>query len=229
MPSPFLLKGGENMSRQDRQGVRTATDIERKYNFGQTFADVYGLISDTQKAVEEANKAVDSLTPDEIFNRLTNYGKEQGIYRGADDHIYINASYIKSGYISGDRIEADSISGDCIKAETTITAPIIEGGIINGVSISGAMFWDETQSRRMEMSPDADTIKYGHFRLYNKTYGSVPYFGIEDLVPTGRIGFRASGSAFLYVDSAATGATAMPKGEWDFSDATVTGIYMTFE
>lgn len=138
------------MNRQDRQGVRTATDIERKYNFGQTFADVYGLISDTQKAVEEANKAVDSLTPDEIFNRLTNYGAEQGIYRGADDHIYINAEYIKSGYISGDRIEANSIdsthikanaiNGDHIEANVTITAPIISGGEIWGAAFYGWEF-----------------------------------------------------------------------------------------
>lgn len=27
------------MSKQDRQGVRTATDLERKYNFGQVFTD----------------------------------------------------------------------------------------------------------------------------------------------------------------------------------------------
>lgn len=42
------------MSKQDRQGVRTAADVERKYNFGKSFAEVMGLAGD---AVEDAKKA----------------------------------------------------------------------------------------------------------------------------------------------------------------------------
>ncbi len=87
------------MSKQDRQGVRTAADLERKYSFGRTFADVYGLVADAQKAIEEVNKEFESLDSEGIFNRLTNYGEIQGIYR-ENDQIYINASYIKTGTIS---------------------------------------------------------------------------------------------------------------------------------
>lgn len=96
------------MSKQDGYSSRTAADLERKYNFGKTFAEVYGLLSDAQRAVEEAKKAVDSLTPEEIFNRLTNYGEYQGIYRGDDGNVYINAEYIKGGKIKAGQIEIDA-------------------------------------------------------------------------------------------------------------------------
>lgn len=93
------------MSKQDRVAPRTAADIERKYNFGQTFAEFAGLIDAAQKAADaadaaakEASKAVDNLDQDEIFNLLTNNGKAQGIYREGED-IYVNASYIKGGKI----------------------------------------------------------------------------------------------------------------------------------
>lgn len=96
------------MSKQDGYSSRTAVDLERKYNFGRTFAEVYGLLSDAQRAAEEAKKAVDGLTPEEIFNRLTNYGEYQGIYRGDDGNVYINAEYIKGGKIKAGQIEIDA-------------------------------------------------------------------------------------------------------------------------
>lgn len=96
------------MSKQDGYSSRTAVDLERKYNFGKTFAEVYGLLSDAQRAAEEAKKAVDGLTPEEIFNRLTNYGEYQGIYRGDDGNVYINAEYIKGGKIQAGQIEIDA-------------------------------------------------------------------------------------------------------------------------
>lgn len=86
------------MSKQDRQGARTASDLEQKYSFGKTFAEI---ISNTDKAMEAAQKAAASyegLDQDTIFNILTNNGKAQGVYRQGED-IYVNASYIGTGQI----------------------------------------------------------------------------------------------------------------------------------
>jgi hypothetical protein len=87
------------MSKQDRQGARTATDLEYKYKFGKSFAEVMGIAEDAQTAAEEAKDAVKDLDGEldqtEIFNRLTNNGQAQGIYRDGDD-IYINAEYIRA-------------------------------------------------------------------------------------------------------------------------------------
>jgi hypothetical protein len=45
-------------AKQDRTAPRTAADIERKYNFGKSFAEVLGLIDDTRKDVESVESSV---------------------------------------------------------------------------------------------------------------------------------------------------------------------------
>ena len=52
------------MSKQDRQGVRTAADLERKYNFDKRFAELLGIATD-------ARESVDSLAS-ELRNEITN-------------------------------------------------------------------------------------------------------------------------------------------------------------
>lgn len=86
------------MSKQDRQGVRTPADIEQKYNFGKTFAEVMGIATGARNAAEKvASDLKGKLTHDEIFNLLTNNGTLQGIYRDKETgEIYINAEYIKA-------------------------------------------------------------------------------------------------------------------------------------
>ena len=90
--------------RQDRQGARTPADLERRYKFGQSFAEAMGLAEDAQKEAEDAKAlasaaadAVNSLDQEAIFNLLTDNGKSQGLYRGEDGQLYINAQYILSG------------------------------------------------------------------------------------------------------------------------------------
>lgn len=52
------------MSKQDRQGVRTPADLERKYNFDKRFAELLGIATD-------ARESVDSLAS-ELRNEITN-------------------------------------------------------------------------------------------------------------------------------------------------------------
>lgn len=40
------------MSKQDRQGVRTATQLEQKYQFGKTFAEIMGIANDARESVD---------------------------------------------------------------------------------------------------------------------------------------------------------------------------------
>ncbi len=84
------------MSRQDRCPPRNATDLERRYRFRSSFREILGIAEDAQRAAEEANAEVAGLTAEQIFNILTDNGKEQGIYR-KNGKIYINASYILTG------------------------------------------------------------------------------------------------------------------------------------
>ena len=99
-------------AKQDRTYPRTATDIERKYNFGKSFSEIMGLATDAQDAADRANDAADraqsavndlnrNLDQMEIFNRLTNNGKASGLFIDPETgEIYINAAYIAAGILS---------------------------------------------------------------------------------------------------------------------------------
>lgn len=120
--------------KQDRTAARTAADIERKYNFGKSFAEVMGIATDAQKTAGEAQKIASNpaqkLTHEEVFNLLTNNGATQGIFRGEDGEIYINASYLRSGVISS---EDGTIRIDLSKGSTQ---PVFNTGIsTNGILI----------------------------------------------------------------------------------------------
>ncbi len=114
------------MSKQDRQGARTPADLERKY--GQRFSEVLGIAEDSQQKAEQAQDAVktldESLDQEGVFNRLTNNGKAQGLYRDAVGNLYINADYIKSGVLIAQQCNATSGDGDYIR--------IYDGRIISG-------------------------------------------------------------------------------------------------
>ncbi len=49
------------MSRQDRQGARTVSDLERRYNFEKSFAEVMGIASDARNEAQEAKKVASSI------------------------------------------------------------------------------------------------------------------------------------------------------------------------
>lgn len=85
------------MSKQDRQGVRTAADLERKWNFGKSFAEAIGIAEEARKLAEDAEgKLGGDMTNEEIFNFLTNNGENQGLFRYEDGALYINAEYIRA-------------------------------------------------------------------------------------------------------------------------------------
>jgi len=77
-------------AKQDRQGARTAAGLERKYNFGKTFAELIGLINDARESVDatgsalssEIERQVTSLTRNTeeiIMGALTEYVKESDL------------------------------------------------------------------------------------------------------------------------------------------------------
>jgi hypothetical protein len=134
------------MSKQDRQGARTVPDLERRYNFGKSFAEILGMATDARSAAEKASQAVEtldtSLSADEIFNRLTDNGKVQGIYRGEDGQVYINASYILSGELLADLIKGGTLSSKNGKIQIDLgdgeSMPIFNTGIsVNGITVRG--------------------------------------------------------------------------------------------
>lgn len=132
------------MSKQDRQGVRTAADLERKYGFGQSFAEVYGLANDAQQTANEAKDAVsnfdESLTSEEILLRLTGGGRDQGVYRDGEK-VLINADCIMSGKVKAEHIEAEKLKVKSANIDGKLTADQIDTANlkVNAANITGTL------------------------------------------------------------------------------------------
>ena len=143
-------------NKQDGATLRTAKDLELKYNFGQSFAEIYGLIDDTRTAAKEAVDELDNeLDFEEIFNRLTNYGAVQTIYR-EDDNIYINASYIKSGTLAADLVDAANLEVNAAKIYGTLDAGDVTITNLSANSITGGTL-DAGIVNIMNLSADSIT------------------------------------------------------------------------
>lgn len=50
--------GSSRLSKQDGVYTRTASDLERKYNFGKTFADIIGLVNDSRDHVDSVESSL---------------------------------------------------------------------------------------------------------------------------------------------------------------------------
>ena len=130
----------EPISKQDRQGVRTAAELERRYKFGKTFAEVFGMADEAQKAAEEAEKAAEEATKeleeldqDAIFNLLTKDGELKGLFM-KDGQLYINASYLVTGVIKSEngKLVID-LSGE---TEPTFNTGISNNGLTNRADVA---------------------------------------------------------------------------------------------
>lgn len=103
MIANILSANGINADWINAGVLQSAPDEEGNRNFTfdlETGEAIVNNLSIHGKTVQEiAEGAVDDLTQEEIFNKLTNNGEEQGIYL-KDGKLYINASYIQSGTIN---------------------------------------------------------------------------------------------------------------------------------
>ena len=96
--------------------------------------------ADAQAAVTTLDN---SLTQQDIFNRLTNNGQVQGIYL-QNGKIYINGSYIAAGQIDGDLITAGVITGR--KQDGTSHVYKTEYDLVNAkLIVSNIYYTDQTQ------------------------------------------------------------------------------------
>ena len=198
------------MSQQDRQGVRTATDLERKYNFGQTFAEVYGLIDDARDTADEAVEELDNkLNHEEIFNRLTNYGEVQGIYRENDD-IYINASYIKTGMMDAERIDVENLDVNRLNMTGAIAwadlASEVQIDITDALNLASSASSSASSAQLLAQQIAEGEYANGSFIDHNKIYSPEIYANEFNVFPESTI---ESGSFNLYGYYTALGNTTM--------------------
>lgn len=151
------------MSKQDRVAPRTAADIERKYNFGQTFAEFAGLVSDAERAAMEAEAAAKAVS-DVVLkgNKIVIEGQTY-LRPTYDDCIYMlrsvtfPTSYPAEGFfdLNGDgvfdvndvRLAQDVFYGvrdisECVSLQkSSVTVTIEARNPLETVKISGVNMW----------------------------------------------------------------------------------------
>lgn len=142
------------MSKQDRQGARTVSDLEQKYQYSKKFAEIMGVATDARNLALEAKNSYDGLTHEQIFNLLTRDGALEGLYE-ENGNVYINASYIKTGELSADLIKTGTINADLIKSGT-INADLIKTGTLSGNLIKAGVIKSSNYSASLGMSIDLD-------------------------------------------------------------------------
>lgn len=134
------------MSKQDRQGVRTPADLERKYDLGQEAA-AFKAASNAQNAAERAVLAVDSLDKEldreGMINRLS---EGSGVIKSDDGTVQIDMTNNKVivetliGEAKGKfELSAAGLIGytwDDGSEEYTQVLTIEPGGKVNGKTIS---------------------------------------------------------------------------------------------
>lgn len=92
------------MSKQDGCLPRTASDLERKFGFSQTFKELSMLISEAETSARRANEAYAAVDQAHIIYLLTNGGQTKGIYLDDKGNVLFNANYIMSGEVGDNRI-----------------------------------------------------------------------------------------------------------------------------
>ena len=135
--------------KQDKQGVRTASDVEQKYSFGKTFAEILGLIDDTRDSVDR----VESNLRSEITEQVTSITRDT-------ERIILSAL---EGYV--DKTELEEVQAK-VSSELQIMAEKIamnfESSTQKIAEVDGELqtVVEELQ-KHFEFSVDGLTIKAG--------------------------------------------------------------------
>lgn len=67
------------MSKQDRQGVRSATDLERKYKFGQDLTEITKIANNANRAATNAQSIANSAASEAASAKATADSHEERI------------------------------------------------------------------------------------------------------------------------------------------------------
>lgn len=191
------------MSKQDRQGARTVTDLERRLNTRKTFAEAMGLAKKAQKTAEEAKEqsqnaqsAVSSIDHKAVWNWLTENGKQQGFFK-QNGTIYAHVQYLKGGTIAAELIDGSTLI-------------IKEGAVIAG--------WD-VDDNSIFKKPTGGTYKDGTF-MSTGTTGEYSIGGSDQI--SGWV-FGAGGKFGVTKDGVVYAEDVHLQGEIDATSGSFTG------
>lgn len=135
--------------KQDRQGVRTAKDLEQKYQFGKQFAELMGIAMDARESVD----SLASTLRNEMLEQVTSITRdtERIVLAALEDYTLTTDTEKLEQTISSElSIMADRITASFESATQQITEV---DGEVRAVS--------EELQKHFEFSVDGLTIKAG--------------------------------------------------------------------
>jgi tRNA U55 pseudouridine synthase TruB len=135
--------------KQDRQGVRTAKDLEQKYQFGKQFAELMGIAMDARESVD----SLASTLRNEMLEQVTSITRdtERIVLAALEDYTLTTDTEKLEQTISSElSIMADRITASFESATQQITEV---DGEVRAVS--------EELQKHFEFSADGLTIKAG--------------------------------------------------------------------
>lgn len=122
--SPFSLGRSDDVSvKQDRSVARTAVDLERKYNFGKTFAEIIGLIDDSRDKVD----SVESSLRNEITQQSTTLSRSVSEISAKADSLTKSVSEL-------DDTVTELSSSVEMKLDSEAVSIIVEQELANGTT-----------------------------------------------------------------------------------------------
>lgn len=95
--------------KQDRQGVRTATDLEQKYQFGKKFAELMGIATDARESVDSLASTLRNEMKEQVTSIIRD--TEQIVLTALEDYAKTeDVSELESSLKSELEITADRIT-----------------------------------------------------------------------------------------------------------------------
>ena len=181
VPSTREIRAGDVVTVEDLYGVRFRTLVMTRTVVGQrqtlecVGAQVRGDAVDRRSPEQIAQDSVDRQSQKDIFRKLTDGGKVQGLFMGEDGNIYVNASYIKTGTLDASAVEvkdlsASNISGGTLDASKITVKGLSAGSVTTGrlKSSDGSVYFDlETGQIVCHGDGKKAVISGGDVRLYN--------------------------------------------------------------
>lgn len=162
-------------TKQDRQGVRTASDLERKYQFGKQFAEIMGIALDARDSVYK----VDSELRSEILEQVTTLSRDtERILMTALKSYIEKADYeeLKSTFESEFEVLAERISMNFTATTEKVTE--VDGDLQTVI---------ENLTKHFDFSANGLTIKAGENTM-------------ELTLDNGMVSFKKNGKQFGWWD-----------------------------
>lgn len=200
VPASLDIRAGDILSITDKNGAGLTVYAMTAKTAGQKLtvectgsrrrdsAEAVNNPSQQQLALGVAKKVVEGQTQQDIFNKLTENGKLQGLYM-KDGQLYVNASYLMSGVIDAAVVQVVNLIAEKLQSKAENSLLTVDGACISlqdidvGETFGVQNFPDGTAYLYMrqydEDGADVGRCQLGANRLYLGGTWASPVFGLN--------------------------------------------------